>query len=65
MTPKGPAKLAKYLERTGLRQTALAAHLGISDAHLSLLLSHKRRPSLRVAARIERQCGIAPKDFAA
>lgn len=52
------------LKRQRKSQNQLAIELGISKAHLSAILSGKRRPSLTVATRIEAATGIDATDFA-
>ena len=45
-------KLQRYFESFEGNQTDLAKHLKITPPYLSFLLSGKRSPSLKVAARI-------------
>lgn len=52
------------MDERGLTQRQLATEFGIEAAHLSLILSGHRRPSLDVAVRIEALTGIPPRDFA-
>lgn len=58
MSITGRTRLAEYLRRTRLKQYELAGFLGITDAYLSQVLSGKRRPSLPIAVRIERETGV-------
>lgn len=51
--------LKEIIDQSGKFQSAWARRLGISEAHLSSILSHKRKPSLLIAARIERITGGA------
>lgn len=52
-------KLKSYLEAFDGNQQALAAYLGISRPHVSLLLSGRKKPSLQLAGRIEKLTGGA------
>lgn len=47
-----------------MTRTDLALRLKISTAHLSMILSGERTPSLDVAVALERLTGIPPKTFA-
>ena len=58
-------QLRAHLQRERSSQSALAAELGIGSAHLSDILSGRRRPSLDLAVRIEIVAGIPPKQWAA
>lgn len=58
------AQLRAYLKRERLTQSAFAAELGISNSHLSELLSEQTTPSLSLAARIENVTGIPAREFA-
>lgn len=49
--------LAKWLEESGESRVGFAERIQISQAHLSLILSGKRGPSLGVAVRIENATG--------
>lgn len=55
--------LAEYLDKTGMTQVALAAKLQISQAHLSLILSGQRSPSIELAALIEDETGVPMRSF--
>ena len=56
-------KLQRYFESFDGNQTDLAKHLKITPPYLSFLLSGKRSPSLKVAARIARVTkGAVPMD---
>lgn len=46
--------LKHHIDQSGERQAIWADRIGISRAYLSDLLSKKKVPSLRLAARIER-----------
>ncbi|MEO8530854.1 MAG: helix-turn-helix transcriptional regulator [Deltaproteobacteria bacterium] len=48
---------AHEIDQSGKNRTEWAATLGISKSHLSDLLSGHRKPSLDLAARIERETG--------
>lgn len=51
--------LKEIITESGERQAVWAQRIGVSEAHLSLILSRKRRPSGDVASRIERVTGGA------
>jgi len=51
--------LADLISQSGERQAVWAQRLGIDEGHLSRLLAGKKRPSLVLAARIERLTGGA------
>ena len=44
--------LAKYIEKTGVRQSSLARDLGISRSHMSELVAGKKSPSPKMIGRI-------------
>lgn len=48
--------LGAFLERNQLKQNKFAAEIDISEAHLSTLISGKRRPSIEVVNRILGVC---------
>jgi transcriptional regulator with XRE-family HTH domain len=48
---------AHYVTSSGLTQTAWADRIGVSRSYMSNLLNGKKRPSLEVAVRIERETG--------
>jgi HTH-type transcriptional regulator / antitoxin HigA len=50
--------LREYLERAGTTEKEIAAQLGISTSHLSMIKKGTRRPSPEVALRIETLTGI-------
>ena len=50
--------LAEFFEQTGRTQEELAATLGVSQSHLSLIARGLRRPSLRLGLEIEKQTGV-------
>jgi len=52
------ANLAQYLEKTGTSNAALARRLKINPSYISLILTGRRVPSLRMAARIADACNI-------
>ncbi len=56
-------RVRRYLRKNGLTQRALALRLGISEAHLSMILSGHDSPSLDVACAIEAVTGIPPRAF--
>jgi transcriptional regulator with XRE-family HTH domain len=47
------------MEATGIVQTTLARDLGISQGHISKLVSRKEQPSMTLAAKIHRRYGVA------
>lgn len=49
--------MGKNKPKPGVRATARAA--GVSAAHVSNILSGKRKPSLAVASRIAEACGMS------
>jgi transcriptional regulator with XRE-family HTH domain len=58
MLTQGSARLAEYRDRWKLKQYELAERITVTNAYLSQILSGKRRPSLPIAVRIERETGI-------
>lgn len=58
MITQGSKRLADYRDRWKLKQYELAARLEVTDAYLSQILSGRRRPSLPIAVRIERETGV-------
>ena len=58
-------QIRKQLKAEGRSQNQLARDLGISQAHLSQILTGIRSPSLRVASRLEDATGIPAREFAA
>ncbi len=50
--------IGEYLERTDQTESALAARLGISQAHLNEIKNGKKRPSAKLAVKIESITGI-------
>ena len=57
-TPAYPS-LRAYLAATRTTQKVLAARVGITQAHLSQILSGARRPSVGVALAIEDATGVS------
>lgn len=51
--------LKAFVEATGIVQMTLAHDLGISQGHLSKLISRKEQPSLTLAYRIHRRYNVA------
>jgi transcriptional regulator with XRE-family HTH domain len=51
-------RLREWMDRSRLSQTVLCGRLGISDAHMSRLLSGERTPSLALAGKIADLTGI-------
>jgi transcriptional regulator with XRE-family HTH domain len=60
----GAYRLREYLKRQRLTQAAAAAEMGLSDAHLSEILSGKSYPSLDASVRIQKITGIPASAFA-
>lgn len=50
--------LKAYLADTDTTQEALAERLGISQAHLSMIMSGQRKPSYDLALQIENTTGV-------
>lgn len=50
--------LSEIKKNKGLSNQAMASWLGISDAHLSMILSGQRIPSRKLARRISEKTGI-------
>lgn len=59
---KSRAKAA--MKRRNLTQRVVAERVGISEQQLSQIFSRKSKPSIDVAAGIEREIGIPARDFA-
>jgi transcriptional regulator with XRE-family HTH domain len=55
--------MREYLARTDQTQASFAAHLGISQAHLSTVLSGIKRPSLPLAVKMSKLSGIPVERF--
>jgi len=53
---KGARQLSEMFKRP--RRKDIARRIGIGTSYLSLLESGKRAPSMRVAARIQKELGI-------
>lgn len=51
--------LREYLRRTNTTQQDLATRLKISQAHLSMVLHGKRKPSVDLALAIESETGVS------
>lgn len=63
MNKSGAERLAAYCEKHGYKQYELAELLDLHEAHLSQLLSGKRRPGLPIAVRIEERTGIPAESW--
>jgi transcriptional regulator with XRE-family HTH domain len=50
--------LSEFKQAKGLSNQELAKLLGVSDAHLSMILSGQRNPSRKLAQRISEKTGI-------
>ena len=46
-------KLKEYIESRGIAGSRMAKILGVSPAHLNLIVNEKRRPSIKIAKKIE------------
>jgi transcriptional regulator with XRE-family HTH domain len=55
--------LRAYLDATHTTQEQLAQRIGVSQAHLSMLLSGQRKPSVELALLIERETGVSVRDL--
>jgi transcriptional regulator with XRE-family HTH domain len=55
-----PAELKQARERRGYTQQDAAAHLGVSQAYLSMLENGGRKPSSRLARKLVREYGVSP-----
>jgi transcriptional regulator with XRE-family HTH domain len=60
----GAKRLQALIEKRAITQRVMAEELGMSEAHLSQILSGQRTPSLEMAAHIERKLRIPMRDFA-
>lgn len=50
--------LREYFRLTGMRQATIASVLGISDTHLSNIVSGKRRPNAKLAIDLSRLTSV-------
>jgi transcriptional regulator with XRE-family HTH domain len=55
----------EFLARTDRTQASFAEELGISEAHLSQVLTGSRSPSLQLAVKIANLSGIRVEEFCA
>lgn len=56
---RGPfPSLRAFFERTGVRQSDIASDAGISEAHLSNIISGKRAPSYELAIILSRLTNV-------
>jgi transcriptional regulator with XRE-family HTH domain len=60
----GAFRLREYLKKRRLTQTAAAAEMDMSVAHLNEILSGKAYPSLDASVRIQNITGIPASTFA-
>lgn len=58
------ARLEQYRKRSKLNQGELGELLGLSAVAISRIMLGRRRPSIVIAARIERETGIAASSWA-
>ena len=63
MNKTGAQRLAEYRDKHSYKQYELAELLELDDAHVSQLLSGKRRPGLEIAVRIEERTGIPARSW--
>lgn len=63
MNKPGSQRLREYRDKHGYKQYELAELLELDEAHLSQLLSGKRRPGLPIAVRIEQRTGIPAESW--
>lgn len=56
--------LGEFFKGTGRTQEDVAATLGISQSHLSLIARGLRNPSLSLALEIERETGVPVESLA-
>lgn len=52
------------MARRGLNQTDVGSLVGVSSSYVCHLLAARRRPSVEVAARIERELGVPAREWA-
>lgn len=63
MTNRGAERLVAYRDKHKLKQYEIAELLEIDEAHVSQLVSGKRRPGLPLAVRIEEHTGIPAESW--
>lgn len=63
MLNRGAERLAEYCKKHYENQYELAELLELAEAHLSQLLSGKRRPGLPIAVRIEERTGVPAESW--
>jgi transcriptional regulator with XRE-family HTH domain len=63
MNNAGAERLAAYRDKHGYKQYELADLLEIDEAHVSQLLSGKRKPGLEIAVRIEDRTGVPAESW--
>lgn len=56
-------KLDAWISSRGLKRSFFAAQVGIKAQTLSTLVIGRSRPSLELAAKIEKLTGIAPREW--
>jgi antitoxin component HigA of HigAB toxin-antitoxin module len=55
----GPfATLRAFFDKTGVRQSDIADNVGISETHMSNIVSGKRTPSLGLAKKLSRETNV-------
>lgn len=56
---RGPfPSLRAFFDQTGVRQSDIAANVGISETHMSNIVSGKRTPSLPLAKALSRETNV-------
>jgi transcriptional regulator with XRE-family HTH domain len=59
----GRELLLAWIKRSKLTQRVFAAEISLTDAHLSQILTGKRRPGLPIAIRIEDRTGVPVRSW--
>jgi len=62
---RAPKSLHEWLDRTGRTQKWLAQQIGVTDAHISMLLRGSRRCSVEKAIRLSKLTGVAVENLVA
>lgn len=56
---RGPfPSLRAFFDQTGIRQSDIAANVGISEAHISNIVNGKRTPSLTLAKKLSTETNV-------
>lgn len=59
----GREQVVAWLERSRMNQREFAREIALTEAHLSQILTGKRRPGLPIAVRIEDRTGIPVRSW--